>query len=70
MYVVKKLRLNQFKAVSIPSSKDMFLRMGLRSNPNVQDGQVANFASSTMEQLDSLEAQVLKDSQMPLDANV
>lgn len=70
MFVVEKLRLNRFKAVSVPTAKDLYLRMGLRNSPDFQDGQVADFSSTTMEQLDNLEAQVLKDSQMPLDQNV
>lgn len=69
MFVVEKLRLNCFRNVSIPSAKDMFLRMGLRNQP-MSDGQVADFSSSTMDQLDNLESQLLKDSQIPPDLEI
>lgn len=59
-----------FRNVSIPSNKDIFARVGSRPVQNMKDGQVAEFSSTTMDQLDNLEAQVLKDSQMPLDQNV
>ena len=67
MFVVEKLRLNRFRNVSIPSNHDIFMRVGSRPLPDMADGQVANFASSTMEELDNLESQFLKDNQMPLD---
>lgn len=51
--------------VSIPSNKDLFLRIGRRNVPMV-DGQVASFSNGTMEELANLEAQLLKDNQMPL----
>ena len=70
MFVVEELRLNTFRNVSIPSNKDIFSRVGSRPVQNMQDGQTASFSSNTMDALDDLEAQVLKDSQMPLDANV
>ena len=70
MYVVKELRLNTFKNVSIPSNKDIFLRVGSRPVQNMQDGQTANYSTNTMEMLDDLESQLLKDSQMPTDTSL
>ena len=51
--------------VSIPKAKDLFMRIGRRQIP-MQDGQVASYANGTMEELSNLEAQLLKDNQMPL----
>lgn len=65
--VCKKMKLNKFRQVSLPSNKDLFMRVGKRQLPDMQDGQVANFNTDTMSSLTSLEAQYLKDSQMPLD---
>lgn len=66
-HVCKKLKLNKFRQVSLPSNKDLFMRVGKRQLPEMQDGQVADFNTDTMSSLTSLEAQYLKDSQMPLD---
>lgn len=66
MICPKRLKLNQFRMVSIPKPKDLFMRIGRRSMP-MQDGQVASFSNGVMEDLDNLEAQYLKESQMPPD---
>ena len=63
---VKRLKLNKFRMVSIPSNKDLFLRIGKRALPPMQDGQVAMYANGTMEELANTEAQILKPNQMPL----
>lgn len=65
MICSKRLKLNKFRMVSIPSNKDLFMRIGRRNVPMV-DGQVASFSNGTMEELANLEAQLLKDNQMPL----
>lgn len=64
--VVDKKKLNRFRSVSIPSNKDLFYRVGRRPLPNMTDGQVANFDSSTMGLIDSAMDVLLKDNQMPL----
>lgn len=66
-FVVKKKRLNQFRAVSIPSNKDLFMRVGRRQLPPSPDGQVANFTGDTMSQISYLESELLKPNQMPSD---
>ena len=65
MICCQRLKLNKFRMVSIPSNKDLFMRIGRRSIP-MQDGQVAAYSNGTMEELDIIEAQLLKDNQMPL----
>lgn len=65
MICSKRLKLNKFRMVSIPKTKDLFMRIGRRQIP-MQDGQVASYANGTMEELSNLEAQLLKDHQMPL----
>lgn len=65
MICSKRLKLNKFRMVSIPSNKDLFMRIGRRNVP-MTDGQVASFSNGTMEELSNLEAQLLKDNQMPL----
>lgn len=65
MICSKRLKLNKFRMVSIPSNKDLFMRIGRRNVPMV-DGQVASFSNGTMEELSNIEAQLLKDDQMPL----
>ena len=67
---IKKLKLNKFRVVCIPSNKDLFMRVGPRSNPNFEDGQVANYTNGGLEALDEMEAQLIKESQMPLDTKV
>lgn len=51
--------------VSIPKTKDLFMRIGRRQIP-LQDGQIASYSNGTMEEISNLEAQLLKDNQMPL----
>lgn len=66
MICVSRLKLNKFRLVSIPSNKDIFERVGQRVLPEMQDGQVAQFANGVMDEIDIAEAQLIKDSQMPL----
>lgn len=66
MFVPKKMRLNSFRVVSIPRNKDLFLRVGSRPITEMADGQVASYTNGEMDTLDSLEAQLIKESQMPL----
>lgn len=65
MICCERLKLNKFRMVSIPKTKDLFMRIGRRQIP-MQDGQIAFYANGTMEELSNLEAQLLKDNQMPL----
>lgn len=51
--------------VSIPKNKDLFMRCGRRASP-MTDGQTAMYANGVMEELSNIEAQLLKDTQMPL----
>lgn len=67
---IKKLKLNKFRVVSIPSNKDLFMRVGPRPNVNIPDGQVANYTNGGLEALDEMEAQLIKDSQMPIDTKI
>lgn len=67
MFTIKRLKLNRYKCVSIPKNKDLFLRVGQRVLPPMVDGQVADYPASVMDEMDSYEAQLIKDSQMPLD---
>lgn len=66
MIVVSRLKLNKFRQCSIPSNKDLFMRVGLRNLPEMADGQTAQFANGVMEEVDIAESQLIKDSQMPL----
>ena len=70
MIVNPKLKNNKYKAVSLPRNRDLFARVGRRVLPDMADGQVANFASDTMSQLDNVETQYLRPSQMPSDTKV
>lgn len=69
-HVVKRLKLNKFRAVSIPKNKDLFMRIGRRPLPSMADGQVASYNSNTMDVLSDIEAQILKENQMPSDTHV
>ena len=66
MIVISRLKLNKFRQLSLPSGQDLYLRVGTRVLPEMADGQVANFTNGAMEDIDNLEAQLIKDSQMPL----
>lgn len=66
-HVIKGLKLNKFRVVSIPKNKDLFLRVGSRPIPKMEDGQVANYTNGGLEALDEMEAQLIKQSQMPID---
>lgn len=65
--VIKKLKLNKFRVVSIPKNKDLFMRVGARPLPKMEDGQVANYTNGGLDALDEMEAQMIKASHMPLD---
>lgn len=69
MYCVKKLKLNTFRAVSIPKNRDLFFRVGRRPLPDMADGQVASFTNGVMDEMDALEAQVIRYNDMPLSDN-
>lgn len=66
MICVSRLKLNKFRLVSIPSNKDIFMRVGQRVLPDMADGQVAQYANGVMDEIDIAEAQLIKDSQIPL----
>ena len=70
MFCISRLKLNKFRQVSIPSNKDLFMRVGMRSLPKMADGQTFTATNGTMEELDVYEAQLIKDSQMPLAEDV
>lgn len=65
MIVVEKLKLNKFRAVSIPSNKDLFERIGPRNIP-ITDGQVANFSDPALMPNDMLE-DFITEKQIPSD---
>lgn len=71
MYVIEKLRLNKFAPVSIPKNRDLYERVGGRIPSLGTGGFTAEFGKDKMQLLAdseaSLEAQMLKDSQMPID---
>lgn len=56
--------------VSIPSNKDLFMRVGMRALPEMADGQTFTATNGTMDEIDVYEAQLIKDSQMPLATEV
>lgn len=66
MIVIERLKLNKFRAVSIPKNKDLFMRVGIRPIPDMADGQVASFTNGVLDEMDCLEAQVIRDKDMPL----
>lgn len=66
MIVHDKLKINTFREVSVPSNKDLFMRVGLRPLPEMADGQVAEFTNGAIDELDAAQAYVIKESQMPL----
>ena len=68
MIVVKDLKLNKFRNVSIPSNKDLYERIGPRSI-KVEDGQVANFNLSGLSTEDQLE-DFLAPGKMPIDEEI
>lgn len=63
MFAIDRLKLNRFRAVKCPKNKDLFERVGLRPVQEMKDGQIAAFSNGTMEQLDHVEAQLIRDSQ-------
>lgn len=66
MFVIERLKLNKFRAVRIPKNKDLFARVGARPVVDMADGQTASFTNGTMDAIDAMEANVIKDSQIPL----
>lgn len=66
MIVIERLKLNKFRPVSIPKNKDLFMRVGIRPIPDMVDAQVASFTNGVMDEMDSLEAQIIRDKDMPL----
>lgn len=67
MFVIDKMKLNRFRAVSIPKNRDLFLRVGARALPPMQDGQVADYTNGVMDEMDALEAQVVRENTKPSD---
>lgn len=71
MFVIEKLRLNKFAPVSIPKNRDLYARVGGRIPSLGTGGFTAEYGKDKMQLLaDSeaaLEAQMLKESQMPAD---
>lgn len=66
MKVNKKLQKTRtFKEVSCLRNIDLFRRVGSRPMTNMQDGQVAAVINGSMEELEYLDAQVLRENQMP-----
>ena len=65
-HVISRLKLNRHRCVSIPSNKDLFQRIGQRVLPPMADGQEAVFVNGTMDALDAVEAQLIREGQMPL----
>lgn len=74
MFVIEKMRLNKFAPVSIPKNRDLYARVGGRIPSLGTGGFTAEYGKDKMQLLaDSeaaLEAQMLKDSQMPLDTKL
>lgn len=71
MFVIEKLRLNKFAPVSIPKNRDLYARVGGRIPSLGTGGFTAEYGKDKMQLLadseSALEAQMLKDSQMPAD---
>lgn len=62
----KQMKLNRFRQVSVPRNKDLFLRIGKRALPPMADCQVAYTSNGVMQEIDAIEAQFIRSSQMPL----
>lgn len=71
MFVIEKLRLNKFAPVSIPKNRDLYARVGGRIPSLGTGGFTAEYGKDKLQLIaDSeaaLEAQMLKESQMPAD---
>ena len=66
MYVPKKLKLNRFRVVQIPSAKDIFVRFGVCAGSNFSGDQVAPGVMSKLDTasvLDQLNNSKIKDEQ-------
>lgn len=74
MKVIDELKLNKYVQVSIPRNRDLYARIGGRIPPLGTGGFTAEINKSKLDLLaDSeaaLEAQMLKDSQMPSDTQI
>lgn len=70
MKVIDKLKLNKFVPVSIPKNSDLYARVGGRIPSLGTGGFTAEFGKDKMQLLadseSAIEAQMIKDSQMPL----
>lgn len=74
MKVKEKLKLNKFKPVSVPRNRDLYARVGGRIPQLGTGGFISEFGKSKMDLLQesevALEAQMLKDNQMPIDTQI
>lgn len=74
MKVIEKLKLNKYKAVSVPRNRDLYARVGGRVPQLGTGGFTSELGKSKMDILSdseaALEAQMLKDNQMPLDTQI
>ena len=74
MKVIEKLKLNKYKAVSVPRNRDLYARVGGRVPQLGTGGFTSELGKSKMDILSdseaALEAQMLKDNQMPLDTQL
>lgn len=74
MKVIEKLKLNKFKSVSVPRNRDLYARVGGRVPQLGTGGFTSELGKSKMDILSdseaALEAQMLKDNQMPLDTQI
>lgn len=74
MKVIEKLKLNKYKPVSVPRNRDLYARVGGRVPQLGTGGFTSELGKSKMDILSdseaALEAQMLKDNQMPLDTQI
>ena len=74
MYVVEKLKLNKFVPVSVPRNRDLYACVGGRIPQMGTTGFTSELGKSKLDLLAdseaSLESQMLKDKQMPLDTQI
>lgn len=64
MFVIPKLKLNKFRVVSIPKNRDLFLRVGSRILPKMEDGQVAHYGNGVLDDVDYFESEVIRKNSM------
>lgn len=74
MFVIDGLKLNKFRRVSVPRNKDLYARVGGRIPQLGTGGFVSELGKNKLDILSdseaALEAQMLKDNQMPLDTKL